>query len=116
MLQTCHFTKNEPYHKLFFKAFDHKSVITTSHHVFLQNNYSCRTPLESGFVLGKFGKILRQTSEIIIKIASFIVEARILSGTLLFQQNLSGTTTCKNTFQQLFLLLLLVQALNAIFV
>ena len=67
-------------------------------------------------VLGKFGKILRQTSGIIIKVPSFIVEVTILSGTLLFLRNLSGTTTCKNIFQQLFLLLLLVQALNSIFV
>ena len=67
-------------------------------------------------VLGKFGKILGQTSGIIIKVPRFIGEVRILSGTLLFLRNLSGTTTCKNIFQQLFLLLLLVQALNAIFV
>ena len=50
-----------------------------------------------------------------MKVPSFIVEVRILSGTLLFLRNFSGTTTCKNIFQQLFLLLLLGQALNAIF-
>ena len=67
-------------------------------------------------VLRKFWKILNQTSGIIIKVPNFTVEVRILSGTLVFLRNLSGTTTCENIFQQLFLLLLLVQALKAIFV
>ena len=38
------------YQKLFFKAFDHKCAITTSHHIFLQNNYFCKAPLKAAFV------------------------------------------------------------------
>ena len=56
MLQTCYFTKNERYHKLFFKAFDDKSVITTSLDIFLQNSYFCRKPLESCFCACKIGE------------------------------------------------------------
>ena len=87
MSQTCHFTKNERYHKLFFKAFDHKCAVTTSYHIFLQNNYFCRAPLESCFCVWQiWKKILRQISGIIRKVPccqsttvlrSFIVEMRI---------------------------------------
>ena len=115
MIQTCHFTKNERYHKLFFKAFDHKCVITTSHHIFLQNNYFCRTPLESCFCAWKIWENSRNFLGMMIKVPRFIGEVRILSGTLLFLRNLSGITTFKNIFQQLFLLLFPIQALNAIF-
>ena len=87
MLQTCDFTKNEHYDNLFFKAFDYKCAITTSYHIFLQNNYFCRAPLENCFCVWKIQEFLRQISGIIRKVPcyqsttvlrSFIVEVRIL--------------------------------------
>ena len=113
MLQTCDFTKNERYHKLLFKAFDHKCAITTSYHIFLQNNYFCRAPLESCFYFWKIWEI-SQASIWNYKKSSMLpinnCTKKLHCGSENFTkclQNLSGTTTCKNIFQQLFLLLLL---------
>ena len=84
MFQTCSFTINEHYHKLFFKAFDHKGAITTSCHIFLHNNYFCRAPLESCFCVWKiFWKFLRTIRNVpcyqsTAVLRSFIVEVWIL--------------------------------------
>ena len=82
MLWNCHFTKNERYHKSFFNAFDRKCAITTSYHIFLQNNNFCRAPLESCFCVVKFGKIIRMIRNVpccqsTTALRSFILEVII---------------------------------------
>ena len=113
MFWTCDFTKIERYHKLFFKAFDHKCAITTSYHIFLQNNYFCRAPLESYFCVWKIWEISQANIWNNKKSSMLPINnctKKLHCGSENFTkclQNLSGTTTCKNIFQQLFLLLLL---------
>ena len=90
--------------------------ITTLYHFFLQNNYFCRKLLsKAASVFGKFGKILRQTSVIMRKapcyqsttvLRSFTAELRIFRNAYKIYLELLAVS-CKNIFQQLFLLLLL---------
>ena len=119
MLWNCHFTKNERYHKSFFNAFDRKCAITTSYHIFLQNNNFCRAPLESCFCVCKIWKNYQDDKKCSMLPINNCAKKLHFRGNNFpkCQQKLSGTTTCKKTYQQLFLLLLLVhQSFKAIFV
>ena len=113
MLQTCNFTKNERYHKLIFKAFDHTSTIATSYHIFLQNNCFGRAPLESCFCVWKIWEISQASiwnnkKSSMLPINNCTKKLHCQSENFAkCLQNLSGITTSKNIFQQLFLLLLL---------
>ena len=102
MLQTCDFTKNEHYHKLFFKAFDHKCATTTSYHIFLQNNYFCRAPIQSCFCVWIIWEISQEnicnnkkSSMLPISNCTKTFHCRSENFTKCLQ-NLSEITTCKN--------------------
>ena len=110
MLQTCGFTINEHYHKLFFKAFDHKSATTTSYHILLHNNYFCRVPLESCFCACKIWEVSQSNKKCSILPINNCTK-KLHCGSANFSkclQNLSGTTTCKNIFFVFFIILLFI--------
>ena len=89
------------------------SAITTSYHILLQNNYFCRTPFESYFCGWKIWEISQANiwnnkKSSVLPINNCTKKRHC--GSEIFTkclQNLSGTTTCKNIFQQMFELLLL---------
>ena len=102
MLETCDFTKNEHYRKLFFKAFNQKCAITTSYHIFFQNNYFCRAPLKRCFCVWKIWEISqtnicnnKESSMLPISNCTKKLHCGSENSTKCLQ-NLSGTTTCKN--------------------
>ena len=92
VIDYCNFTKNERYHKLFFKAFDGQCGIATSYHTSRRTTTFVEHHSRAATVLGKFGKIHRQTSGIIRKAlcyqsisvprTNFTVEVGIFAGSL----------------------------------
>ena len=96
------FTKNEHYHKLFFKPFDHKCEITTSYHIFSHNNYFCRAPLEGCFCVWKIWEISQANiwnNKKCFMLPINNCTKKLHCGCENFTkclQNLPGTTKCKN--------------------
>ena len=99
--------------QVIFKGFCNNYIRITS---FCRTTTFVEHHSKAASVRGIFGKILRQTSGIIIKVPSFIVEVRILSGTLFSYEIYLEQLPVKIYFNSCFSLHLLVQALNAIFV
>ena len=88
--------------------------LTISHHIFLENNYFCRAPLERCFCVWKIWEnsqvnFWSNKKSSVLPINNCIKKLHCESENFpKCLQNLPETTTCKNIFQQLFVLLFLV--------